>query len=172
MLLYMSILNLLSDWTCYSTAPIAMLTMEKFGDEVDPESLVTAFLAANAIASASEPAILGRLGLRRTVVFGALLLMLGSFVKSGGGPFMGSIGEGDGWRVYLGFFLVGLSQPLYQCTPALLSASWFPESEYGKWFCLGCDFKSINFLSCIFLFFFHITPTFRRENIGHGCGTQ
>jgi len=33
------------------------------------------------------------------------------------------------WRLYLGFFLVGLSQPLYQCTPALLSASWFPENE-------------------------------------------
>lgn len=31
--------------------------------------------------------------------------------------------------MYLGFFLVGLSQPLYQCTPALLSASWFPENE-------------------------------------------
>jgi len=37
-------------------------------------------------------------------------------------------GQGE-WRVYLGFFLVGLSQPLYQCTPALLSASWFPERE-------------------------------------------
>ena len=33
------------------------------------------------------------------------------------------------WRLYSGFFLVGLSQPLYQCTPALLSASWFPENE-------------------------------------------
>jgi len=33
------------------------------------------------------------------------------------------------WKLYLGFFLVGLSQPLYQCTPALLSASWFPENE-------------------------------------------
>jgi len=130
MLLYMSMLNLLSDWTCYSVAPIALLTMDAFG-EVDPESLVTVFLFANAIASAMEPAILGRLGLRRTVIFGAALLMIGSIIKSGG-IFSKEMEEDDEdmtWRLYLGFFLVGLSQPLYQCTPALLSASWFPENE-------------------------------------------
>ena len=155
MLFYMSLLNLLSDWTCYSVAPIAILTQQAFG-EVDPESLVTVFLGANAVASAMEPAILGRLGLRRTVVFGSMLLMLGSIVKSGGiwnlmtgetaradtlsivSNITSSVQEADGafeensgkgWRLYLGFFLVGLSQPLYQCTPALLSASWFPENE-------------------------------------------
>lgn len=131
MLLYISILNLLSDWTCYSVAPISILTAEAFG-AIDPESLVTIFLAANAVASAAEPVILRRLGLRRTVVFGSLLLMLGSIVKSGGIPlfFPSNLEKGRGeWRVYLGFFMVGLSQPLYQCTPALLSASWFPEQE-------------------------------------------
>jgi len=97
MLIHMSILNLLSDWTCYSVAPIAVLTAEKFGHDVDPESLVTVFLSANAMASACEPAILGRLGLRRTVVFGALLLMVGSIIKSGGSPLLGqSLGDGDG----------------------------------------------------------------------------
>lgn len=134
----MSLLNLLSDWTCYSVAPIALLTMNAFGD-VDAESLVTVFLAANAIASALEPAILGRLGLRRTILFGGFLLTLGSIVKSGGlqstllmsssSSSSGSSSSGETWRLYLGFFLVGLSQPLYQCTPALLSASWFPENE-------------------------------------------
>ena len=136
MLAYMSMLNLLSDWTCYSVAPIALLTIDAFG-EVDPESLVTVFLGANAVASAMEPAILGRLGLRRTVVFGAALLMIGSIIKSGGifAMFTGRSSSDDEededmtWRLYLGFFLVGLSQPLYQCTPALLSASWFPENE-------------------------------------------
>lgn len=140
MLFYMSMLNLLSDWTCYSVAPIAMLTTQAFGD-VDPESLVTVFLGANAVASALEPMVLGRLGLRRTVLFGSLLLMIGSIVKSGGlGAMVGSTSRAaateeddedndETWRLYFGFFLVGLSQPLYQCTPALLSASWFPENE-------------------------------------------
>jgi MFS family permease len=140
MLFYMSLLNLLSDWTCYSVAPIALLTKQAFG-EVDPESLVTVFLGANAVASAMEPAILGRLGLRRTVVFGSMLLMLGSIVKSGGvWDLLTGLtarrtedavedSSDETWRLYLGFFLVGLSQPLYQCTPALLSASWFPENE-------------------------------------------
>jgi len=141
MLGYMSMLNLLSDWTCYSIAPIALLTRSAFGD-VDPESLVTVFLGANAMASALEPAILGRLGLRRTVVFGAMICMLGSIIKSGGmetvltarsmskdQDLLEEEAAGEVWRLYVGFFLVGLSQPLYQCTPALLSASWFPENE-------------------------------------------
>ena len=58
--------------------------------------------------------------------------MIGSIIKSGGMPPIvhADLEKGKGeWRVYLGFFLVGLSQPLYQCTPALLSASWFPEKE-------------------------------------------
>jgi len=131
MLMYMSVLNLLSDWTCYSVAPISILTSQAFG-EINPEQLVVVFLGANAVATACEPIILSRLGLRRTVLFGALLLMLGSIVKSGGLPpiVQPTLTKGQGeWRVYIGFFLVGLSQPLYQCTPALLSASWFPESE-------------------------------------------
>uniref|UniRef100_A0A7S4RSP2 Major facilitator superfamily (MFS) profile domain-containing protein n=1 Tax=Ditylum brightwellii TaxID=49249 RepID=A0A7S4RSP2_9STRA len=131
MLLYMSLLNLMSDWTCYSVAPIALLTVEAFGD-INPETLVTIFLGANAVASAAEPMILGRLGLRGTVVLGSLLLMVGSIIKSGGMPLFTTtpFEKGTGaWKLYLGFFLVGLSQPLYQCTPALLSASWFPEKE-------------------------------------------
>jgi len=112
-------------------APIALLTEEAFGS-IDPELLVTIFLVANAIASGLEPLVLSRLGLRKTVLAGAGLLMLGSIVKSGGlPPIIGTnLEKGrDEWRVYAGFAMVGLSQPLYQCTPALLSASWFPEKE-------------------------------------------
>jgi len=131
MLFYMSILNLLSDWTCYSVAPISLLTEEAFGN-IDPERLVVVFLGANAVASACEPMILARLGLRRTVLLGAFLLTIGSIIKSGGlPPFMEpELEKGHAESsLYFGFFIVGLSQPLYQCTPALLSASWFPEEE-------------------------------------------
>jgi len=101
MLMYMSVLNLLSDWTCYSVAPISMLTEEAFGN-IDPERLVVVFLGANAIASISEPVILSRLGLRRTILFGALLLMIGSIIKSGGVPpiLQSDIVQGESaWRL-------------------------------------------------------------------------
>jgi hypothetical protein len=58
--------------------------------------------------------------------------MVGSIVKSGGLPpiIPPNLEKGHAQvSLYMGFFLVGLSQPLYQCTPALLSASWFPEKE-------------------------------------------
>jgi hypothetical protein len=115
----------------FSVAPIAHLTSEAFGS-IDQNNLLWYLLVANAVATACEPILLARLGLRRTVIFGALLLMLGSIVKSGGlAPIVASnLEKGKGeWRVYLGFFLVGLSQPLYQCTPALLSASWFQKKN-------------------------------------------
>lgn len=164
MLIYMSILNLLSDWTCYSIAPIAVLTSEAFGD-INPEHLVTIFLAANAVSTAMEPILLSRLGLRRTVVFGSFLLMCGSVVKSGGIP--GIIGteltEDDAqWRIYAGFLLVGLSQPLYQCTPALLSCSWFPEKE--RTFATGVALNS-NQLGTGFAFVFGTMLVLSSEDI-------
>lgn len=153
MLMYISILNLLSDWTCYSIAPIAVLTTEAFGD-INPEHLVTIFLASNSLATAMEPIILSRLGLRKTVVLGSFLLMCGSVIKSGGIP--GIIGteltENDAqWRIYAGFLLVGLSQPLYQCTPTLLSCSWFPEKE--RTFATGVALNSNQLgIGCAFVF--------------------
>lgn len=130
MLLYISLLNFLSDWTCYSVAPIAVLTNEAYGT-IYPTVLVVIFFCSNAIATASEPYILSRLGLRRTIVLGSALLTMGNGLKSGIPGITLNIEAGDGfeWTIYGGFFLVGLSQPLYQCTPALLSASWFPEKE-------------------------------------------
>ena len=92
------------------------------------------FLIASSIGTALEPYILGRLGLRRTIVFGAFSNMLGNLIKSGGLPPVFTVtallhGVWGTMALYLGFFLVGFAQPLFQCTPALLSASWFPESE-------------------------------------------
>jgi len=148
MLFYLSLLNLLSDWTGLSVAPIATITSRAYNSDDDyiyandnniqmyiqPEALVTVFLIASSIGTALEPLILSRLGLRRTVVFGAFCNMLGNLIKSGGlPPFLvfsaflhGIYGT---CALYIGFFLVGFSQPLFQCTPALLSASWFPEKE-------------------------------------------
>jgi MFS family permease len=146
MLSYLSLLNLLSDWAGLSVAPIATLTISAYSEDennsqgsstlIQPEALVTVFLIASSIGTALEPWILGRLGLRRTVVFGAFANMIGSLVKSGGLPPLPLLsfpqftsGLHGSYALYLGFFFVGFAQPLFQCTPALLSASWFPEHE-------------------------------------------
>ena len=148
MLFYLSLLNLLSDWAGLSVAPIATLTSRAYSSDDDyiysndnnaqlyiqPEALVTVFLLASCVGTALEPWILGRLGLRRTIVFGAFCNMLGNVVKSGGLPPFFTLhsllhGMSGTFALYLGFTLTGFAQPLFQCTPALLSASWFPEEE-------------------------------------------
>ena len=121
MLTYISALNLLSGWTCYSVAPISKLVRRTL--DVDSECLVALFLVANAMASVILPAILGRIGLRRTVLLGSLLLMVGNMIKSTASTELAS------WRVYVGFFIAGLSGPLYQNSIALISTSWFPKYE-------------------------------------------
>ncbi|KAL7501462.1 hypothetical protein ACHAWT_010431 [Skeletonema menzelii] len=154
MLFYLSLLNLLSDWAGLSVAPIATLTSRAYNSQdggynynnqqqyqqaatyIQPETLVTIFLIASSFGTALEPWILSRLGLRRTIVFGAFCNMLGSLVKSGGLPPISVLtvpsfhhGMYGKFALYIGFFCVGFAQPLFQCTPALLSASWFPEEE-------------------------------------------
>ncbi len=148
MLFHLSMLNLLSDWSGLSVAPISTITsraynsnddyiyMKDYGVQVyiQPEALVTCFLVASSIGTASEPWILGRLGLRRTIVFGAFCNMAGNLVKSGGIPPLLHLpnlhhGMPGTYALYAGFFLVGFANPLFQCTPSLLSAAWFPQEE-------------------------------------------
>ena len=123
MLFYMSVLNIISGWTCYSVAPIAEVVRKTL--QVEPEYLVALFYVANVFASALVPAALGRFGLRRTVLIGSLLLMIGSMIKGNSTSL-----KVERLRVYIGFFVAGLSTPFYhQSTPALLSMSWFPKHE-------------------------------------------
>lgn len=91
MLFYLSLLNLLSDWTGLSVAPIATITKRSYssdddyvfqednnaGSFIQPEALVTVFLVASAVGTACEPWILSRLGLRNTIVFGAFVNLVG-----------------------------------------------------------------------------------------------
>lgn len=148
MLFYLSMLNLLSDWTGLSVAPISTITVWAYNSNDDyvyakdndvqryiqPEALVTCFLVASSIGTALEPWILSRLGLRRTIVFGAFCNMAGNLVKSGGLPPILHFAEWHHgmpgtYALFIGFFLVGFANPLFQCTPALLSAAWFPQEE-------------------------------------------
>jgi len=140
MLFYLALLNLLSDWTCYSIAPITSIVTQIYPG-VNNEHLVTLFLACNAVSTVLEPMGFGRLGLRGTVVLGSALLLSGSFFKTkfvlgvSGDDVMNNADDDDEAElqnlnggaateldddstvtnyIYLGFALVGLLQPLYQ----------------------------------------------------------
>ena len=123
MLACISLLNLVSDWTCYSIAPIEKIVSEYYPTSYEKELLVMLFLSANAVASLFEPYILQRVGLRNTVLLGSILLALGSICK---GSLFGTLHLS---YLRLAFVLCGLSQPLYQCTPAVLTSSFFAEHE-------------------------------------------
>lgn len=118
MLLYLSLLNLLSGWICFSIAPVA--TMLK-GD-IDAESLVSLFLIASAAATFCAPAMLSCLGVRHTVLLGAVLLLVGLCISCAASDFV----EG----LHAGFIIAGLGQPLNQITPVFVVTAWFPPSEH------------------------------------------
>ena len=120
-LLLLSFLNLLNGWTCFSIAPISEVAMKTL--DIQPEFVVVLFLTANVCASFTLPPVLGRLGLRRTILLGSLLLMLGNMIKSSTSNTIAV------WRVLTGFFISGLSGPFYQHTAPFLISTWFPKHE-------------------------------------------
>ena len=105
------VLNLMAGWTCFSAAPISSIVKDAFNDTA-PTYLVSVFLLASCVGCVIEPVLRCRIGLRKTIMLGALLLMVGNLVKSGGGPLFHL--DGAGWRLSSGFFAVGISHPFYQ----------------------------------------------------------
>lgn len=122
MLFYISLLNLLSGWICFSIAPVAILLRES----VDAGLLVSSFLIASCFATFFAPATLSRFGLRRTVLLGAFLLLVGLKVCCATPNFV----EGRQLQLLIGFVIVGISQPLYQVTPIFVVKAWFPSYEH------------------------------------------
>jgi FLVCR family feline leukemia virus subgroup C receptor-related protein len=114
MLAILSLLALLSDWICFSVAPIPGLTMQAYSG-VHPASLVTLFLATNVSFCLLEPIMVQRYGLRDVVVFGAFLMAVGCVLRSGLPGFQTTSAA----VVMLGTVFVGAAQPFFQCTPAL-----------------------------------------------------
>jgi hypothetical protein len=140
MLAYLSLLALLSDWICFSAAPIAPLVRRNF--RVHDAHLVTCFLATNVIFCLLEPSVVKVCGLRVAVVGGALAMALGCLLRSAAAEVAVyeqaylsddddslSLDMAPGYLVVAGTMLVGAAQPFFQCTPSLLAANWFGESE-------------------------------------------
>ena len=124
MLALLSLLAMLSDWVCFSVAPIPGLTQLAYSG-VHPASLVTLFLFTNVFFCLVEPIIVKRYGLRDTIIFGAMLMAIGCILRSG----LPGYPTTSAGVVMLGTVFVGAAQPFFQCTPAMLAAEWFGPNE-------------------------------------------
>mmetsp|Transcript_35846 Transcript_35846/g.88267 ORF Transcript_35846/g.88267 Transcript_35846/m.88267 type:complete len:517 (+) Transcript_35846:949-2499(+) len=128
-LAYLSTLALLSDWVCFSVAATPGTWDAIFHHKA--ETLIDVFLFTNVIFCFLEPAIVARLGLRNVVVGAGFLMTAGCALRSG-------LEFENFWpysamptytQEVLGTVLVGAAQPFFQCTPTLLSATWFGKDE-------------------------------------------
>lgn len=124
MLTILSLLAFLSDWICFSVAPIPAITEAAY-EGMHPSDLVTIFLSTNVLFCFIEPFLIVRRGLRRVVVDGAWLMAVGCLLRSG----LPGIVVKSKAMVVLGTMFVGAAQPFFQCTPAKLAANWFGPDE-------------------------------------------
>mmetsp|Transcript_18311 Transcript_18311/g.57598 ORF Transcript_18311/g.57598 Transcript_18311/m.57598 type:complete len:697 (+) Transcript_18311:100-2190(+) len=133
MLFYLSALAMLSDWICFSAAPIAKFVQSDLG--LEDSNLVSCFLATNVAFCLLEPAAVRRFRLRAVVVSGAFAMAAGCALRclateiACGSWWPYGVGELPRILVIAGTMLVGAAQPFFQCTPSLLAANWFGENE-------------------------------------------
>ena len=136
MLFYLSALAMLSDWLCFSAAPIATLVQRNL--KLHDSHLVTCFLGTNVVACLLEPAFVRNYGLRAAVVWGAAVMSFGCFLRALAAEL--ALLDDDfaedlrdhrvpAMIAIMGTMFVGAAQPLFQCTPSLLAANWFGENE-------------------------------------------
>eukprot|EP00640_Fibrocapsa_japonica_P001184 CAMPEP_0113940460 /NCGR_PEP_ID=MMETSP1339-20121228/6582_1 /TAXON_ID=94617 /ORGANISM="Fibrocapsa japonica" /LENGTH=418 /DNA_ID=CAMNT_0000944297 /DNA_START=44 /DNA_END=1300 /DNA_ORIENTATION=+ /assembly_acc=CAM_ASM_000762 len=102
-----------------------MTIAEQTFSGMHPSALVSIFLAFNVVSSILEPPIVQRIGLRNALVLGVVIMFLGCVIKSG----IPGLWYTSYSSLTLGTVLVGIAQPFFQCTPAMLAANWFGANE-------------------------------------------
>jgi len=157
---YLSLLALLSDWICFSVAA-APSTFEAAYAGHSASSLLDIFLYTNVFSCFFVTDIVSKVGLEKAIKGSAALMVIGCFFKSGLGfiaPLVGSLGiteidtastVGDSglvpyWSIVLGTVLVGAAQPFFQCTPPMLSATWFASDERATSTAVALNFNQIG----------------------------
>ena len=136
---YLSVLALLSDWVCFSVAAAPETWVQTFGQ--DPATLIDIFLFTNVFFCFVEPAIVRRVGLRNCIVGAATVMTAGCALRSGL-PLSGAV-PSYGF-VVAGTVLVGAAQPFFQCTPPLLSATWFGAEERATATATAINFNQVG----------------------------
>ena len=136
---YLAVLALLSDWVCFSVAAAPETWVQTYAH--DPATLIDIFLFTNVFFCFAEPAIVRRVGLRNCIVGAAIVMSSGCALRSGI-PLTGAVPSYP--FVVAGTILVGAAQPFFQCTPPLLSATWFGAEERATATATAINFNQVG----------------------------
>jgi len=170
---YLSLLALLSDWICFSVAASPKTFEESFVGH-SAANLIDIFLFTNVASCFLVTDVVKKFGLQKSIQGAAFVMTLGCWCRSGLGflpQFFGpevanAVGKGDyglfgaldpltppsaddgGLVSYtlilVGTILVGAAQPFFQCTPPLLSATWFASNERATSTAVALNFNQIG----------------------------
>ncbi|GMH79172.1 hypothetical protein TrLO_g13590 [Triparma laevis f. longispina] len=142
----LSLLALLSDLVCFATSSTPSIFSETYPGHTSA-SLIDVFLFTNVASCFFVTDTVKRLGLANSIKGASLLMFVGCLLRAGG-PLSGIITP---YPILLaGTVLVGLSQPFFQCTPPLLSATWFGSNERAMSTAVALNFNQIG-IACAFL---------------------
>jgi len=138
-LAYVSLFALISDWVCFSVAAAPGSWERTFGH--DPAELVDLFLFTNVFSCFFYTDVADYFGLRKVIVGAGALMAAGCVLRSGI-PFDGSLPSYE--IITLGTVFVGAAQPFFQCSPPLLSATWFGANERALATATAINFNQVG----------------------------
>jgi len=135
----LSLLALISDWVCFGNSAIPNTWEQVTGHGA--EQLIDIFLFTNVFSCFFFTDIARTFGLRKSVVGAAALMTAGCFLRSGV-PFAGLVPSYA--QVVAGTVLVGAAQPVFQCFPPQLSATWFGNKERALATAVAINFNQVG----------------------------
>jgi Major Facilitator Superfamily len=146
-LAYLSLLALLSDWICFSVAAAPETYEEVYRHSA--ASLIDLFLFTNVASCFLVTDVVAKIGLQSAIQGSAVLMTIGCWLRSGltflpfvGDPHTNSLVPYP--LLVLGTICVGAAQPFFQCTPPMLSATWFAPSERATSTAVALNFNQIG----------------------------
>mmetsp|Transcript_942 Transcript_942/g.1354 ORF Transcript_942/g.1354 Transcript_942/m.1354 type:complete len:605 (+) Transcript_942:152-1966(+) len=172
-LAYLSLLALLSDWICFSVAASPSTFESAFAGH-SAANLIDIFLFTNVASCFFVTDIVQKFGLQRAIQGASLVMTVGCWCRSGFGfvhdwdgglvPVAQALGINDYvtgglaapptiaqdgslvsyWLILVGTILVGAAQPFFQCTPPMLSATWFASNERATSTAVALNFNQIG----------------------------
>eukprot|EP00594_Rhizosolenia_setigera_P013856 CAMPEP_0178955764 /NCGR_PEP_ID=MMETSP0789-20121207/9805_1 /TAXON_ID=3005 /ORGANISM="Rhizosolenia setigera, Strain CCMP 1694" /LENGTH=622 /DNA_ID=CAMNT_0020637469 /DNA_START=169 /DNA_END=2037 /DNA_ORIENTATION=+ len=157
---YLSVLALLSDWICFAVAA-SPSTFEAAYPGHSAASIIDMFLFSNVLSCFLVTDIVAKFGLSKAIKGAAGIMTAGCLLRSGAsflGPLISSANaeslpsiipaSDDGLVSYpflvAGTILVGIAQPFFQCTPPMLSATWFASDERATSTAVALNFNQIG----------------------------